>query len=52
MLINWTNTVLDSNFKYLKRFAKQVRKKLNELLNWFKYPIPHVKSEGINLHSF
>jgi len=48
MLINWTNTVLESNFKYLKRFAKKVIKKLDKLLNWFKYPISNGKSEGIN----
>jgi len=33
MLINWTNTIFDSNFKYLKRFAKKVIKKLDKLLN-------------------
>lgn len=47
-IIDWIDTVLLTNYKKLKSFARSVIKRMDDILNWFDYYISNAKSEGIN----
>lgn len=47
-IIDWTNIIFKSNYNKLKKFARSILRRLNNLINWFEYPISNGKTEGIN----
>ena len=44
----WIDTVLETNYKKLKTFARSICKRLRKVVNWFRNPISNGKMEGIN----
>jgi transposase len=48
MIFNWIEMIRKTSFEALKKFAKTVKKKLHNILNWFDHPVSNGKSEGIN----
>ena len=47
-ITEWTNTVLKTDYKKLKQFARSILKRVDRILNWFDQPISNAKSEGLN----
>ena len=48
MILDWTEVIGKTCFEALKKFAKMVKKRLHNILNWFEHPVSNGKSEGIN----
>ncbi len=47
-LINWCKMIQKTDFTAFKSLAKLILKRMDLLLNWFKYKISNAKAEAIN----
>jgi len=47
-ILNWIETIRQTEFDALKSFCNTIIKRFDKILNWFDYPVSNGKSEGIN----
>jgi transposase len=47
-ILEWIGLVQDTEYKFLKRFAKNLKERLEKIIGWFDNSISNAKAEGIN----
>jgi transposase len=47
-ILEWTSMIQETGYIYLKRFAKNLKDRLEKIIGWFDNSLSNAKAEGIN----